>query len=136
MQKRPDDLAFRMQAGPLVRAAAIRAARSERWTEARDTFRRAADHVERVRVAGGKRSVAAKRLLLQMLPQLANSELMCDDFAGVVVALRHLHAVEPMQPDALREMGGAMHVDDRADFQELLRAAAAANPASQGDGGK
>ena len=136
VQKRPDDLAFRMQAGPLVRAAAIRAARSERWTEARDTFRRAADHVERVRVAGGKRSVAAKRLLLQMLPQLANSELMCDDFAGVVAALRHLHAVEPMKPDTLREMGGEMHVDDRADFQELLRAAESATPASQGGGGK
>lgn len=136
VQKRPDDLSFRLQAGPMVRAAAIRAARSEHWHDARDMFRRAVEHVERVRIAGGKRAAAAKRLLLQMLPQLAHSELMCDDFAGVVAALRHQHTVEPMQPEALRELGGEMHVEDRADFQELLRAAVAAAPASQGDGGK
>lgn len=135
VQKRPDDLSFRVQAGPLVRAAAICAARAEHWNDSRDAFRRAAEHAERVRAAGGKRAAAAKRLLLQMLPQLAHSEMMCDDFAGVVKALRHLHTVEPMKPDALREMGGEMHVDDRADFQELLRAAESAAPASQGGGG-
>lgn len=121
VQKRPDDLSFHLQAGQLQRTAGIHAARSERWPEARTWFRRAADHLERVRAAGGRRATQATRFLPPLLQQLAQAELMADDFAGVVAVLRRLHAVEPQTPAALRELGAGMHVDDRADFQALLR---------------
>lgn len=135
LQKRPDDLSFHLQAGQLQRTAGIHAARSERWPEARTWFRRAAEHLERVRAVGGKRATQATRLLPALLQQLAQAELMADDFAGVVAVLRRLHAVEPQTPAALRELGGGMHVDDRADFQELLREVEGKPAAGAGDGG-
>ncbi|MFO1031474.1 MAG: protein kinase [Planctomycetota bacterium] len=134
VQQRPDDLSFRLQAGQLQRTAGIHAARSEQWPVARTWFRRAAEHLERVRAAGGKRATQATRLLPQLLQQLAQAELMADDFAAVAAVLRRLHAVEPQTPEALRELGAGMHVDDRADFQELLREVERKPAANAGDG--
>jgi len=121
VEKRPDDLSFRMQAGQMRNTAAIQAARAERWTEARDGFRRAADHLERVVTAGGKRAAGAERALPPLLQKLANAELMCDDFEAVVAALRRLHRVKPLSADELQSLGEELHVDDRADFQALVR---------------
>lgn len=121
VQKRPDDLSFRMQAGQLLNTAGIQAARAERWTDARDTFRRAADHLERVVTAGGKRAAGAERALPPLLQKLAHAEMMNDDFEAVVAALRRLHRVKPMTATELQDLGEEMHVDDRADFQALVR---------------
>lgn len=135
VQKRPDDLSFRMQAGQLQRTAGVHAARAEHWPEARTWFRRAAEHLERVHAAGGKRSTQATRLLPPLLQQLAQAELMADDFVAVVAVLRRLHAVEPQTIEALRELGAGLHVDDRADFQALLREVEGKPAAGAGDGG-
>lgn len=123
VQKRPDDLAFRMQAGQMLHTAGIHAARAERWTDARDTFRRARAHLDRVLAAGGKRAAGAQRALPPLLQLLAQAELMGDDFDGVMACLRQIQQLRPMAARELRRLGENLHVAERTDFQELLRAA-------------
>ncbi|MBL9076195.1 MAG: protein kinase [Planctomycetes bacterium] len=125
VHQRPNDLAFRMQAGQVLQSAATHAARQQQWPRARDTFRRAALHLEHVHAAGGRRAAAAGRVLAPLLQKRAQAELQCHDFDGVVGCLRRLHELAAVPVRELERLGRELHVLDREDFRTLLRDAGA-----------
>ncbi|MBL8750777.1 MAG: serine/threonine protein kinase [Planctomycetes bacterium] len=127
VEKRPDDLSFRAQAGQVLQSAGIQAARAERWDEARDTMRRAVAHFERVCSGSGKRAAVAARALPPLLQKLAQAELMCDDFDAVMACLRRHQELRPLSKGELQVLGEGLHVDDRDDFKALVQQAAASD---------
>jgi eukaryotic-like serine/threonine-protein kinase len=120
-----DDPVYRLQAAQLLQELALHHANEQRWQQAREALWQARDHYD-VAAAKGSTVVAEERRLPKLLMVLAQFELMCDDLDGVVKALAKRQQVRPLPARALRQAGADLHVDDRADFAELLRAAEAA----------
>jgi serine/threonine protein kinase/tetratricopeptide (TPR) repeat protein len=121
---RPEDNHYRAVAASLNQEVGLLHIEAEHWQEARAAWRRARDHYETA-LAQGSAQPREPRRLPMLLTVLAQAEMMCDDFDGVVAALRRLQDLRPLPLEALRDIGGKLHVDDRADFQELVRAAEA-----------
>ncbi len=102
--------------------------RREEWSAARTALQRAQREIESLR----ERNVAAAfdpQRLPKLLTILAQVELMCDDFDGVVRCLTRLQEIQPMPRAALQQVGTALHVDEREDFRALLAAAPEEVPA-------
>ncbi len=117
-----DDPHYRVQLASLLQEIGTIRVRREEWSAARTAFASARDAYE-VAVARDHAPAREPRRLPQLLMVLAQVELMCDDFDGVVRALTRLQQVRPLNAAMLREVGTALHVADRADFRALLAAA-------------
>jgi tetratricopeptide (TPR) repeat protein len=131
----PDDVHFAYELGGLLQDLGWNCLHREQWQAARTAWRESRDLFERALAAGLPRAAGDRNLPLT-LQFLAQAELMCDDFDGVVAALRRLQEVRPLAAAELRRIGAALHVDDRPDFATLVqeadtrdRAAAGTKPA-------
>jgi serine/threonine protein kinase len=122
LQLRPDEPWGHIEAAALQQELAIYHWRAEQWPPARDALRAARDHYEQA-LARGVAQAREPQRLPKLLTVLARAELMCDDFDAVVVCLRRHQELNPLRAAELRELGANLHVDDRADFQALVRAA-------------
>ncbi|MCC7061231.1 MAG: protein kinase [Planctomycetes bacterium] len=114
-----DDAHYRTQLAELLQELGIYHWRAERWQEARDAWTRAANAYEAALPKNAAVVTHARRLPL-VLQVLAQAELMCDDFAGVVRALARLQEVKPLDAETLQSAGEGLHVADREDFQKLV----------------
>jgi tetratricopeptide (TPR) repeat protein len=124
--KAPDDLHYRLQMAALWQELGLYHWNEERWEDARAVWRQAADCYEFV-LGKGSALPRDPRRYPKLLSVLTQAELMCDDFAGVVRVLERLQELQPMPRARLQQLGADLHVADRADFQELLKVAPAAD---------
>ena len=118
---RPTDPYYRLDLAALQQELGIHHWKGERWAQARAAWRGAADNYEQALAAGRKDALGPRGLPL-VLQVLAQAEMMCDDFDGVVAALTRLQAAAPLPASSLREAGAGLHVAERADFQALVTA--------------
>ncbi len=120
--KRTEDPHYHMQSAALLQEVGLYYWNAETWPQARSAWQRAARHYDEV-LAKGSQAPNDPRRYPRLLMVLAQAELMCDDIDGVMRVLQRMHALQPVPGARLRELGNRLHVEDRADFQELLRAA-------------
>lgn len=129
----PADPHYAMRSAALLQELAMCLCNQEDWPAARTALQRARDTYEEL-LGRGHAAAAAPQCLPKLLAVLAQIELMCDDFEGVVRALRRHQDLRPMPPAWLRDVGQKLHVDERPDFRALLAEAEATaangNPAS------
>lgn len=119
--QRPKDGAYLFQAAQMQRTVGSFASRREDWVLSRQAYERAVALLEAA-LACGHPGAKSAHGLPAALPALAQAAMMADDFDAVMVALHRLHEVRPLSVADLRGLGEDLHVDDRADFQALLRA--------------
>ncbi len=125
VRRGPEDPHYHLQAAGLSQEIALHHANREQWQPAREALHRSRDHYE-FAMQKGHAPARDPRRFPQLLMVLSQMEMMCDDSEGVVRALQRLQQVRPMAAAQLRQVGGQLHVDDRADFAELLRTTEAA----------
>lgn len=130
--ERPDDPHYRISLASLLQELGIHHWRAEAWPKAREAWRAAVEVYDAV-LAAGVGTPKEPRRLPMLLQVLAQAELMCDDFEGVVRALARLQQVRPLDRATLAAAGEGLHVADRADFQALLEKAPVA-PDAHGAG--
>ena len=109
--------------------------RREEWPAARTALQRAERELEALRQREVAQAFDPQRLP-KLLTVLAQVELMCDDFDGILRCLTRLQEVQPMPRAALAEVGAALHVAERADFKALVAAAPVAVDGAQNAAGR
>jgi len=123
--RRAEDAHHQLQLATLLQELGLYHWQQQQWPQARDALRRAAAAYE-VAVARQHTPALDPKRLPKLLTILARAERNCDDVDGILRALTRLQQIQPMPAPRLLEAGRNLRVDDRADFQALVRAAEAA----------